>query len=193
MKILGDSGYISNLCQFDWFDRCKYRDSSQVQSQVMKLGRVLGPTKKHSNEIAQWIITDTINIIPRQTCRPLTEEEKRNHILKRQMDNFMTKVCQRYGDKLKVSKEARVSPTVETVAEDENDDYDDFIPYEDDDEWPRVMPEQDAEGPKDAHGKSIIIDDVIERYVNAEVRLSDGDNLIFGKERGLVLHMRIQF
>ena len=53
MKILGDSGDISNLCQFDWFDWCKYRDSSQFPRQEMRLGRVLGPAQNLSNEMAQ--------------------------------------------------------------------------------------------------------------------------------------------
>ena len=185
MKILGDSGDISNLFQFDWFDWCKYRDSSQCQE--IKLGRVLGPARNHSNEMAQWILINTMNIIPRRTCRSLIEEETRSTILKREMDNIMAKVRQRYGDKLKVSKEARASATVKTVIDDDDDDYNTFILYEDDVEEPRVMPEQDADGPKDSHVKPIIIDDVNERYINAEVRLSKGGDLIFRKVVSTVL------
>ena len=81
----------------------------------MKLGRVLGLAKNYSNEMAQWILTDTMNLILRGIYRPLTKEEKRNYILKQQMDKLMTKVCQHYSGKLKVSKESRASPTVETV------------------------------------------------------------------------------
>ena len=51
----------------------------------------------------------------------------------------MVKVCQRYSDNLKVLKEAGASEIVEIIAEDEDDDYDDFIPYKDDVEGLRVM------------------------------------------------------
>ena len=43
-----------------------------------------------------------------------------------------------------------------------DDEYLDFVPYEDEEKILRIMPEQDLGGPKDAHGKPIIIDDVVE-------------------------------
>ena len=39
---------------------------------------------------------------------------------------------------------------------------------------------------KDANGKPIIVDDVVERFINAEVRVPEGEELIFGKVVGLV-------
>ena len=113
--ILGDSGDISNLCQYEWFEWCKYRDSSDFPRQEMKLGRVLGPAKNHSNQMSQWILKDTMQIVPRRTSRSLTDEEERDPLLQREMENFMEKVRWRYGDRLKISKEAKASAKIETV------------------------------------------------------------------------------
>ena len=76
-----------------------------------------------------------MQIVPRRTSRPLTDEEKRDPVLQREMENFMKEVRRRYGDKLKVSKEAKASAEVETVINNE-DKYPDFVPYEDEDEEP---------------------------------------------------------
>ena len=112
----------------------------------------------------------------RRTSCPLTNKEKKNYILQREMDDFMVKVCQRYGDKQKDSKEVRASVKVEAVAEDDNNDnYDDFVPYKDNKEEPQIMLAQDAKGPEDVHDKPIINNDVIEHFINVEVRLSDVD------------------
>ena len=81
-----------------------------------------------------------MNFIPNWTCRPLTVGDRRNHVVQRRTDTFMVKVRQRYSDNLKVLKEAGASEIVEIIAGDEDDDYDDFIPYKDDVEGLRVMP-----------------------------------------------------
>ena len=54
----------------------------------------------------------------------------------------MVKVRQCYGDKLNVLKEARASKIVEIIVEDDNDDYNHFIPYQDDDEGHYFMPKR---------------------------------------------------
>lgn len=43
------------------------------------------------------------------------------------------------------------------------------------------MTEQDIKSPKDAHRN-----DVLERFINAEVRVPEGEHLLFGKIVGLV-------
>ena len=45
---------------------------------------------------------------------------------------------------------------------------------------------QDVEGPKDAHLKLIIMVDVVEQSIKAEVRVPEGEQLLFGKVVGLV-------
>ena len=68
----------------------------------------------------------------------------------------------------------------------DDDNYPDLVPYEDKEKEPRIMPEQDLEGPKGANGKPIIINDVVERFINAEVRVPEGEQLLLGKVVGLV-------
>ena len=75
--ITGEEGDISNLCQFGWFDWCYYRDSSMFPFTEEKLGRVMGPAKNHSNEMARWVLKDTMKVVSRQTLRPLTDLGKR--------------------------------------------------------------------------------------------------------------------
>ena len=74
----GDEGDISNLCEFAWFDWCYYRNKEDFPHQQERLGRVLGPAKNEGNEMAQWILKDTMRIVPRRSVRPLTEAETRN-------------------------------------------------------------------------------------------------------------------
>ena len=59
-KITGEAGDISNLCTFGWYDWIYYRDSSGFPNQQEKLGRVLGPAKNHSTEMAQYVLKDTM-------------------------------------------------------------------------------------------------------------------------------------
>ena len=66
-KTTGDEGYISNLCQFEWFGWCYYQDSRVCPHQQEKLGHVLGPAKNHFNEMANWILKDTMHIVSRPT------------------------------------------------------------------------------------------------------------------------------
>ena len=57
MGTLGETGDISNLCQFGWYEWvyfCQNTVSSPYQKE--ELGRCLGPTKNEGNEMCQWIL-----------------------------------------------------------------------------------------------------------------------------------------
>ena len=58
----------------------------------MRLCYLLGAVKNHSKQIQQWILKDTMNIVPRRTNCPFTDEEKRDSVLQREMGNFMETV-----------------------------------------------------------------------------------------------------
>ena len=63
---LGDEGNISNLCQFNWYQWCYFRDkSASFPFQTQSLGRVLGPAKNAGNEMSQWILKDNGKVVPR--------------------------------------------------------------------------------------------------------------------------------
>ena len=76
MATLGEMGDISNLCQFDWYEWIYFRQhTSKFPYQKETLGRCLGPTKDEGNEMAQWILQQNGQIVPRRTLRRLRQEE----------------------------------------------------------------------------------------------------------------------
>ena len=102
LKISGDAGNIANLCSLGWFEWCYFRDRSPFPYQEEKLGCCLGPAANYTNEMAQWILKDTIKITASHTVRPLTEDEHRgfNHIREREI--FMEKCRLYHGNKMKL-------------------------------------------------------------------------------------------
>jgi hypothetical protein len=97
--------------------------------------------------MAQWVLKDTMKIVPRRTLRCLTDLEKRTQSVINEQNAFMDKCKQRYGDKLTVS-----SAPFETNGPDD-DDSGEFVPYEDDTTPPVEMPVTEA---TDATGKLLI-------------------------------------
>ena len=82
-----EEGEISNLCQFDWYQWCYFRDQKSAFTLAREvLGRVLGPGKGEGNEMAQWVLKENGIFFPRRTTQPLntlklsseTEKKKRN-------------------------------------------------------------------------------------------------------------------
>ena len=177
-KITGDEGDISNLCQFGWFEWCYYCDSSMFLFAEEKLGRVLGPAKNHSNEMAQWVLKDTMKIVPWRTLRPLTDLEKRTQSIINEQNAFMDKCKRRYGDKLTVS-----ATPFETIGPDD-DDSGEFVPYEDE---TTPLVEMLVTEDTDVNGKFINMDHVMDNYINMEIRHRIGESEVFGKVIGASL------
>ena len=72
----GEEGDISNICQFCWFEWVYFRETTgkfQFPSHV--LGRCLGPTKNEGKEMAQWVLKQNRQTVPRRTMRKLTQDE----------------------------------------------------------------------------------------------------------------------
>ena len=67
LKVTGDPGNISNLCSLGWFEWCYFRDGAPFPYQAEKLGRCLGPATNYSNEMAQYILKDTMRITASHT------------------------------------------------------------------------------------------------------------------------------
>ena len=67
----GDEGYISNLCQYVWYDWCYFRDQKAAfPNHKVVLGRDLAPARGAGNEMAQWILKANGRVVPRQSLRP---------------------------------------------------------------------------------------------------------------------------
>jgi hypothetical protein len=74
--LTGAEGDISNMCQYGWYDWCYYREQkAKFPFNREVLGRVLGPAKGEGNEMAQWILKENENVVPRRTVRPLQVDE----------------------------------------------------------------------------------------------------------------------
>eukprot|EP00957_Ditylum_brightwellii_P156059 11878488-Ditylum_brightwellii.AAC.1 len=57
-----EQGDISNLCQYDWYDWCYFRDQgAKFHFNREVLGRVLGLAKGEGNKMAQWILKSNGN------------------------------------------------------------------------------------------------------------------------------------
>ena len=72
----GEEGDISNICQFCWFEWVYFRETTgkfPFPSHV--LGRCLGPTKNEGKEMAQWVLKQNRQTVPRRTMRKLTQDE----------------------------------------------------------------------------------------------------------------------
>ena len=73
---LGDTGDISNICQFKWYEWVYSTDEiSSFPSSKKELGHCLGPVKGEGSEMAQWVLVSTGKVVPRRTVRPLRVAE----------------------------------------------------------------------------------------------------------------------
>lgn len=101
LATFGQTGDISNICHFAFFDWCYYRDNTEGYPNMREnLGRCLGPTKNEGNEMAQWILTKKGEVIVRRTLRKLTAHElsSTNGVEEHKRRKFMEVVRSRYGD-----------------------------------------------------------------------------------------------
>ena len=98
----GVQGDISNLCQFDWYDWCYYREESAnlFPKQKELIGRVLGPSKNEGNEMAQNILNFKGNVVPRRTVRRLKQSEIESESEKQKRSAFTAHITKRLGDSL---------------------------------------------------------------------------------------------
>lgn len=136
MVTLGQSGDISNICHFGFFEWCYYRDNTQGYPQMKEcLGCCLGPAVNEGNEMAQWILTRKGEVIVRRTLRKLTAHESSvtNDVERWKQKQFMEKIRERFGDStnLPISRLSKSDPRrlksakrMETIPE-ENETGDD--------------------------------------------------------------------
>ena len=96
----GVRGNISNLCSFDWYDWCYYREEGKNLFPMQKelLGRVLGPAKNEGNEMAQNVLSFTGHVLPRRSVRKLTLVEMEKESEKAKRLDFDVKIKSLLGD-----------------------------------------------------------------------------------------------
>ena len=70
----GTQADISNVCHFGWYEWVYYRDqSASYLFQKECLGRCLSPAKNEGNVMANWVLTQTGQVIP---CRIILQLKK---------------------------------------------------------------------------------------------------------------------
>ena len=176
----GEEGDISNLCQFDWYQWCYFREQkSDCPLAQEVLGRVLGLAKGEGNEILQWVLKANGNVVPRRTTRPINSSELSSQNEKRKRNVFDELITERWGTPVP----AKTLNDEEDPATHTYDDKEDpFGEYEDEDESPRVIPEMDD--PIDAAGNVINQETVCDKMIQADLILPQGNKLRMEKVRG---------
>ena len=97
--LTGEMTDISNLCNFGWYEWIKYRkigESFPISSE--KLGRCLGPAQNKGNEMSQYVLTESGEVLPIQTLRSLSSSELENEhegILRKEFD---LRIRNKFGD-----------------------------------------------------------------------------------------------
>ena len=162
---------ISNICQFDWYEWCYYREVGSVQFpfQRRKLGRVLGPFKNEGNEMCQAVLNINGNVVPRRTVTRLTTEELHSpaEIAKRKA--FDDAIALKLGTSMSLpSKEPDL-------------DLDEADLLQEDDEAPSELPIVD---PVDASGKAVYDKPFTDYLIHAEVLLPQGEGFQSAKVKG---------
>ena len=169
---LGIQGDISNICQFDWYDWCYYREESDVQFpfQKRKLGRVLGPLKNEGNEMTQAVLTIEGTVVPRRSVTPLTTAEIHSESEKLKRAKFDEAILAIHGDSITVISNP-VTPQPDP-------EFDELLP---DEPEPIKLPEED---PVDKLGIALSEKPFSDVLINAEVLLGQGESLQHAKVKG---------
>ena len=168
--LIGEDGDISNLCQYEWYDWCYFREQKQkfpFNREV--LGRVLGPAKGEGNEMAQWVLKANGNVVPRRSSRPLKVDEIHSAMELKKRAIFDGLIERRWGTSIN-------PPTI--VGTEDSDDKE-FEEYEDEYEPKRTVP--DIEDTVDGNGKLLNQQPAYDRILHSEVSLQLGDNMTVGK------------
>jgi hypothetical protein len=168
---LGDEGDISNLCTFDWFEWCYFRENKNTFPLPKEiLGRVLGPAKNAGNEMSQWVLKSNGKVVPHRTLQKLRPEELHNNETESEKRRIFTEaIAEKFGDSMTLPP-VPISPDKEA-----------FIPYEDDETEPTQMPDSD---PVDATGHTICEQPLSDRLIHAELTLPQGEKMMNAKVIG---------
>ena len=154
---------ISDLCLYDWYDWCYFREESGIQFPFQKeiLGRVLVPMKNEGNEMVQSVLKSNDQVVPRRTCRQLTITEINSPVETKKRETFDALIYRKYYDSI------TIAPTVKPEYADSADD----LQYDEDEEAP-IIPDDD---PVDATGKAVYEQPFTDMLLNAEVLLPQGE------------------
>ena len=164
----GVQGDISNLCNFGWYEWVYYRDHGSFPENKEKLGRALGPTTNEGNQMAQAVLVASGKVIPRRTLRKLNKAEIHSETEKRKRAIFDDIILKKLGD---------------SVRKPEKPIRGNFVPYADEvDPDPVQLP--DDNDPIDTDGTSVFEKPITDQWINAELKLPQGELIRTAKVLG---------
>ena len=164
---LGDQADISNLCQFGWYEWVYYWDSTATYPHQKEcLGRCLGPAINEGNEMTNWVLAISGQVIPRRTLRPLTPGELSvtNVAEVEKRTEYTAAIRKKLGNSLMLPTVSKL-PTVKDEFE--------LDLYEDDEFIPMAIPAAEI---IDATGRPVVMQSLADGLINAEVLLPIGDS-----------------
>ena len=71
--------------------------------QKKRIGRALGPTKYHGNEMAQYILQENGVVVPRRTTRPIPPKHLRAATLRQMIKTFDDNIQEKLGNSMNKS------------------------------------------------------------------------------------------
>ena len=172
--IMGEEGDISNLCRFSWYEWAYFCEHTAVFPHNKEvLGHVLGPTCGAGNEMAQWILKANGQVVPHRSVRPLHPGELTSPSEQSKRQSFDALIERRFG--------TSINPPQQLLNDGDGNsgDFENFEPYEDDDE--AIRPEPEIEDTIDANGRLLNPSPAYDCMINAEVRMQLDDAAVGGR------------
>jgi hypothetical protein len=120
--LTGDTGDISHICEFSWYDIVWYIDITE-KMQNCKLGCYLGPSPDIGQAMSSKILTSKATVIVRTSVLPLSVEDKNSDVVRTQIQEFDKALAVALGDHI-------IGIPTELDEHEENDRQ--FVPYADD-------------------------------------------------------------
>ena len=165
----GEEGDISNLCRYQWYEWCYFREQrNKFPYNAEVLGRVLGPATGAGNEMCQWILKANGKVVPRRTMRKLTVSELRSPAEVRKREVFDNLIRARFPSTVK-SLSNKGGPDAPSK---------DFEKWESEEEPMLASPNH--EDTVDANGRLINQQPAFDTIINAEVLLAEHLGLMAG-------------
>ena len=171
METFRDQGNISNLCQFQRYDWCYFRDhKAPFPHNQEVLGRVLGPAREEGNELAQWVLKSNGNVVPHQTVWQLQLAELHSNTEKQKHAIFDVLIERRWGSPMsKPNKD-----DMDTVTDTEDNEVDD-------DETVMTKQHIDIEDSVDSQRKLMNQLPAYDRLLNTEIMVQAEEGQVSGK------------
>jgi hypothetical protein len=133
-KLLGDTSDISHLCQFEWYQLMWFIHPAD-KFDTKHVGCYLGPSHDVGDVMCSKVLTSKATVLVHSSVYPITQDDVASVGIQQKIAEFESA--------LKAKLKDRADGIVDNHADPDHDSTE-FIPYEDDESEPHVMPEADS-------------------------------------------------